>query len=192
MAAGLLLAGCATVPPPQNTSDICDIYQQYPKWYAKSLEIQDKWGLKPNVMMAIIYQESSFRGNAAPPRKKLLWIIPWRRPTSAYGYSQAVNGTWKDYQADTGKNSASRSAFDDAADFIGWFTTKAHQKLGISMNDAYHQYLAYHEGFGGYMRHSYAHQQWLLNVAHKVEKRSQTYAMQLQDCHADLDNMIDR
>lgn len=182
---GLLITGCVT-PPPNNIQNICSIFTQYPEWYWEAEKVYQKWGLPPSVLMAIIYQESHFRSNAAPPRQKLLWIIPWKRPTSAYGYSQAINGTWKQYQQDTGKNWGRRSAFDDAADFIGWFAYKTHQKTGVSMNNAYALYLAYHEGIGGYQRKTYANKRWLLDVSQGVQHRANVYHSQLQGCASRL------
>jgi len=51
--------------------------------------------------MAIIRQESSFQADAQPPRSRILWIIPGPRPSSAYGYSQALDGTWDWYRQAT-------------------------------------------------------------------------------------------
>lgn len=181
----LALSGCAK-PMPKNIENICNMFQEYPGWYKEAKKVEKKWGLKPSILMAIIYQESHFRSDAAPPRKKLLWIIPWKRPTSAYGYSQAVKGTWRDYKRETGQDGASRNAFNDAADFIGWFTYKAHQKAGIPMDDAYDLYLAYHEGIGGYLRGSYRNQAWLIKVAQKVQRHADTYHIQLEQCGPSL------
>ena len=55
-------------------------------------------GSEPSTLMAIIRQESSFDPNAAPDREKILGIIPWKRPSSARGYSQAVDATWDQYK----------------------------------------------------------------------------------------------
>ena len=61
--------------------------------------------------MATIYTESSFRHNAKPPRKWYLGFIPGKRASSAYGYSQALDGTWDRYQKETGRWGASRTDF---------------------------------------------------------------------------------
>jgi hypothetical protein len=34
--------------------------------------------------------------------------VPWSRPTSAYGFSQAVDATWDWYQQSTGNPDADR------------------------------------------------------------------------------------
>lgn len=183
----LLLVGCATTQPrPNNVENVCSICYQYPDWYADAKRAQTKWGVPIPVLMAIIYQESSFSARAQPPRKKLLWIIPWKRPTSAYGYSQALKHTWSDYQAQTGNDGGKRHLFADATDFIGWYSNQAHRKLGIPLNNAYALYLAYHEGLTGYADRTYLKKPWLIRVAHKVSARAATYQRQLSGCESKL------
>src|SRR5262249_26207295 len=117
---GLLLVGCAK-PRPDNMENICEIFYQYPQWYWDAKRSEEKWGVSVPIQMSVIYQESSFTAKAKPPRKYILWIIPWKRPSTAYGYCQALDGTWEDYQQQTG-NSGKRHTFADATDFIGWYT----------------------------------------------------------------------
>lgn len=181
-----LLVGCATRPQPDNVENICKIFTQYPDWYKYANHTQKKWGVPIPVQMAIIYQESSFNARARPPRKKLLWIIPWKRPSSAYGYSQALKNTWKDYQRQSGNYGGKRHAFEDASDFIGWYSNQVWKKLGIPPTNAYALYLAYHEGTGGYARYSYLKKPWLIRVARKVANRSQMYQQQLNICQGSL------
>jgi hypothetical protein len=132
--------------------------------------------------MAIIHQESKFNARARPPRRKLLWIIPWKRPSSAYGYTQALHSTWSYYKKNGGGWLASRKSFSDGVDFIGWYANQAYIKARIPRTDAYLLYLAYHEGIGGYQRRTYLRKSWLIQVARKVRMRSQIYAMQLNSC----------
>jgi hypothetical protein len=181
------LSSCAKSPP-GNIENICSIFKEYPSWYWDAQGVQKHWGLQESVLMAIVYQESRFHADAAPPREKLLWIIPWKRPTTAYGYSQAVKGTWKHYVQETGKDHwwTSRSAFGDAADFIGWFTHRAHVRAGIPMSNAYEQYLAYHEGITGYQQRTYLKKKWLIGVARKVQSRAWLYHRQLVACRSSL------
>ena len=181
------LAGCAT-PPPKNPDNICLIFKQYPDWYWDTSEVRKRWGVPISVIMAIVYQESHFSAGAKPPRTKILWIIPWRRPTSAYGYSQAVNQTWERYKKDTGHTSVftRRSSFGDAVDFIGWFANQAHIRAGISKVNTYALYLAYHEGIGGYMKGTYKKKAWLIAVAKKVQRRAWIYRSQLRACEGSL------
>jgi hypothetical protein len=69
-------------------------------------------------------------------------------------------------------------------DFIGWYNDQSQRKNKISKSDAYHLYLAYHEGQGGFARRSYKNKQWLKDVATKVSKRSGVYRAQLNECEA--------
>ena len=176
------LQGCSTEPPP-NSHDICNVFQQYPAWYWDSLNSYNRWGIPISVQMAIIQQESDFRADAAPPRTKLLGTIPWTRPTSAYGYAQAVDDTWAEYQKETKNSGADRDNFNDAVDFIGWYSSNASRTLKINKRDAYHLYLAYHEGMGNYAQGSYKNQQWLLDVANHVQQTANRYRTQLTYCY---------
>lgn len=179
------LAGCATVPPSQP-ENLCAIFQEKDGWYAAATASYRHWRAPIPVMMSIIYQESSFRADAAPPRTHLLWVIPWTRPTSAYGYSQAIDGTWDWYVRETGNSWADRDSFADSIDFVGWYIAKSHDMLGLAKADAYSQYLAYHEGQAGYRRGNYRGKGWLITVAHRVAARANRYRQQLQGCRARL------
>lgn len=173
-------------PQPKETQNICDIFQQYPDWYADALKTQNKWSVPVAVQMAIIYEESGFQATAEPPPiKRLGKIIPWHRESSALGYCQALNGTWECYEQNTGK-ALSRDDFASASDFIGWYANQAYQFAHIEPNDAYNLYLAYHEGLGGYHAHSYWHKPWLMEIAHRVESHALMYADQLQQCQSSI------
>ena len=182
----LLLAGCATTPP-ENPNDSCAIFKEKNGWYKDTLKSYEKWGVPVNVQLAIIYQESHFVHDAKPARTKLLWVIPWKRPSSAYGYGQSLDATWERYKKASGNRRADRDGFSDVTDFIGWYGEQSYQKSGIAKDDAYNQYLAYHEGQGGYNRKSYRKKPWLMNVAKKVERQSKKYRSQLSRCASTLD-----
>ena len=171
------LSGCTTdaAETPINSDNICIIFQQYPRWYWESVASYQKWGVPVSIQMAMMRQESSFQANAQPPRNKLLGIIPWTRPSSAYGYSQALDGTWAQYQQETKNTDAQRDSFGDAVDFMGWYGAKVNQKLSISKRDPYNLYLAYHEGMNGYANGSYKSQTCLINIAKKVQSDANTY-----------------
>lgn len=181
----LVLAGfcvaCSTTPP-QNVNNVCHIFKEYPSWYWAARDSQKKWGVPASVQMAIMHQESRFNGNAVPPREKLLWVIPWKRASTSYGYTQALTPTWKRYIKQTGHTTANRTDFEDATDFVGWFGQRAHRRAGIPKQNAYALYLAYHEGIGGYMKGTYRRKKWLVNVAKKVQRQANTYHAQLKKC----------
>lgn len=181
----LSILGCATTSP-KNTSNACRIFSGRKSWYKATKKSYKKWGVPIYVQLAIIRQESNFDEDAKPPRKRLLWVIPWTRPSSAYGYAQVIDETWEWYKDSTGRWFADRDDFSDVADFIGWYGRISHRKLGISKDDAYRQYLAYHEGHGGYKRKTYRKKKWLRDVARKVEGNSKRYRKQLRKCEEDL------
>ena len=128
--------------------------------------------------------ESDFDWLAKPDRYKLFKVIPYKRPSSSFGYSQAVKGTWKQYKEETGNKYALRSRFKDSVDFIGWYTNKTEKILKISKKDAFRQYIAYHEGWGAYK--NYKQNQKILSLAKKVEKQSNKYKKQLAECKNSL------
>ncbi|MDX1838235.1 hypothetical protein DIZ81_10525 [Legionella taurinensis] len=179
----LVLAGCATRQP-SDVNNVCNIFKQYPGWYRASKDVERRWRVPVPVQMAIIHQESKFDAKATPPRGKLLWVIPWKRPSSAYGYTQALRSTWALYKKsqDGGNFWASRDSFTDGVDFIGWYANQANRRAHIPRYDAYNLYLAYHEGVGGYQRKTYLKKPWLIQVARKVKTRAQIYQAQLSRC----------
>lgn len=173
---------------PQNPEDICGIFDERRDWYRAAKRSEERWGTPTHIQMAIIRQESSFRFNARPPRKKLLGFIPWARPSNAYGYAQALDSTWLRYKNETGHQSADRDDFDKAIDFVGWYTDLSNRSQGISKWDAYNQYLAYHEGQSGFHRGSYNQKIWLKKTAKHVDVRARKWWAQMQGCDEDLND----
>jgi len=186
MVAAAVTLSCSNSPP-KNIKNSCAIFDEKDDWYASAHDSYEKWGVPVHVQLAIIYQESRFVHDAKPPRRKLLWVIPWTRPSSAYGYGQIKDSTWDWYRDSTGNRWADRDDFDDVVDFIGWYGSVSHRKLGISKWDAYNQYLAYHEGHGGYKRKTFRNKDWLIKVARKVDQRANDYSAQLKQCEDSLD-----
>jgi len=182
----LLLTACATTPP-ANITDGCEIFRDKGGWYQAASKSSRKWGVPVHVQLAIIYQESRFVDDARPPREHLLGVIPWGRASSAYGYAQAKDSTWDWYIQKTGNRGADRDNFADAVDFIGWYVHTSNRMLGLYKTDTYNQYLAYHEGHGGFKRKTFNKKAWLLKVAKKVERRADSYRAQLTLCEGDLD-----
>ena len=132
--------------------------------------------------MAIMHQESSFIADAQPSDHIFFGLIPWFSASSAYGYAQAKDETWDIYQKKSGNANAQRDNFADACDFIGWYSTISHQKLGIAKSDTKNLYLAYHEGHNGFLNHRYLEKPWLINVSEKVAKRAKLFEKQLSVC----------
>lgn len=185
LSSAILMVGCSSSPP-KNVNDVCAIFEEKDGWYDAAAEARDEWGSPIPVMMAIMYQESRFHAKAKPPRKKIFGFIPGPRPSDAYGYSQALGSTWDGYERSAGRYFADRDDFDDAIDFIGWYNDQSWRRSGIVKSDSYRLYLAYHEGHGGFNRGTFRDKQWLIDVAHKVERKANSYSGQLKRCEKDL------
>ena len=173
-----LISACSSIP--SNTSDSCSIFNERYLWYKHAKKSEQKWGTPIYLQLAIIKMESGFDWLAKPPRQKLFKIVPYKRPSSSFGYSQAVKGTWKQYKTETGNKIATRTRFKDSVDFIGWYTSKTEKILKVSKQDAFKQYIAYHEGWGNYK--NYKNNKKVINLAKKVEKQASIYKKQLSDC----------
>ena len=169
-----------------NINNACDLLERNDSWYEDINSASESWSVPHNTILAFIYQESKFKSNARPPRKRLFGIIPTYRPSSAYGYPQALTSTWSEYRQSTGQLFAERDDFSDAVNFVGWYIDGSRKALGLEPDDVYGHYLAYHEGRGGYSKGSFNNKLWLLGVAAKVEARSDLYAIQLEDCEDEL------
>ena len=181
----LFVSSCGIMSPgsaPRNIDNACSIVQQRPQYLRAFKATERKWGVPVNGQMAVIYQESKFKKAAKTPRKYFLGVIPSGRQSSAYGFAQALDGTWSEYKESTGRFAARRSSIRDAADFMGWYMTKTKRRNGVALSDTRNQYLAYHEGQGGFMRGTHLKKSWLLAVADKVADRSATYRRQLKSC----------
>jgi len=180
------LSMCSTRPP-SDSENICQIFREKSGWHKGVKKSSEKWGIPIHVMMATIYQESRFVGNAKPPRKKLLGFLPGPRPSSAYGYAQVLDETWDYYQKQTGQWGKDRDDFGDAVDFIGWYYKQSIIRNKLSAYDAYNLYLTYHEGHGGFSRGSFNKKPWLKKVAQKVSVNAKRYSSQYAGCKKALE-----
>ena len=183
----LLLVSCSSAPP-SNIKDSCEIFREKDDWYDDSKDSYERWGVPIHVQLAIIHQESRFKHDARTEMEYFLWFIPTGRKSSAFGYAQVKDETWDWYIKSTGNHGADRDDYDDAVDFIGWYGRRSYDQLKISKWDAYNQYLAYHEGHGGYKRKTYNQKPWLIKVARKVDKLATTYHTQLARCEDELNS----
>ena len=177
-----LISACSSIP--SNTSDSCSIFNERYLWYKHAKKSEQKWGTPIYLQLAIIKMESGFDWLAKPPRQKLFKVVRYKRPSSSFGYSQAVKGTWKQYKTETGNKIATRTRFKDSVDFIGWYTSKTEKILKVSKQDAFKQYIAYHEGWGNYK--NYKNNKKVINLAKRVEKQASIYKRQLSDCKNSL------
>ena len=177
-----LISACSSIP--KNTADGCSIFSERYLWYKHAKKTEQKWGTPSYIQLAISKMESDFDWLAKPERKKIFKVIPFKRPSSSFGYSQAVKGTWKQYKQETNNPLATRVRFKDSVDFIGWYTNKTEKLLKIPMKDAFRQYIAYHEGWGNYK--NYKKKQKVILLAKKVQNQSNKYKSQLDKCSKSL------
>ena len=177
-----ILTSCSSIP--KNTSNSCSIFSERYLWYKHTKKTEKKWVTPIYIQLAIIKMESDFNWLAKPKRQKIFKVIPYKRPSSSFGYSQAVKGTWKQYKNETGNKLATRTRFKDSVDFIGWYTNKTEKILKIPKTDAFKQYIAYHEGWGNYK--NYKENIKVIGLAKKVKKQSDKYKNQLQKCKKSL------
>lgn len=180
LAATIAIAGCVS-PPPRHPNNACKIFKEKSGWYKHTRRAAKKWKADAPVLLAIMRQESGFVANAKPRRKRFLGI-PLGRPSSAFGYPQAIDKTWKLYRKSANNFIAQRDRFSDAMDFIGWYVAQTRKRLNIAPRDAYRNYLAYHEGWGGYARGTYKRKKWLKSVAKRVVTWANRYRAQLARC----------
>ena len=177
-----LISACSSIP--KNTADGCSIFSERYLWYTHAKKVEKKWGTPIYIQLAIIKMESDFDWLAKPERQKIFKVIPFKRPSSSFGYSQAIKGTWEMYKKETKNKLATRARFKDSVDFIGWYTDKTEKLLKISKKDAYRQYLAYHEGWGNYK--NYKNNQKVIILAKKVAEQANKYRKQLMKCQKRL------
>ena len=172
----VLIAACSSIP--QNTADGCSIFSERYFWYKHVKKTEKKWGTPVHLQLAFIKMESDFDWLAKPQRLKLFKIIPYKRPSSSFGYSQAVNKTWELYKTETNNSFALRARFKDSVMFIGWYINKTNKILRISKKDAYRQYLAYYKGWGDYK--NYSKDKKAIIYAKSVKDMASKYKKQLK------------
>jgi hypothetical protein len=184
VAIGLFLAACATKP--DRIDNVCAVFGQnngwVGNWYRDATTASQKHGIPVHVLMATIRMESGFDQRARPPRRGGFLFFRGKPISTAYGYSQALDGTWADYQRETGNYRARRTNFANAVDFVGWYHGKSVRTLGIAPHDTYNLYLAYHQGHGGYRRGSYRNNTAIQNYARRTANMAQSYHGQMQGC----------
>ena len=179
----LLFTGCSSIP--NNTANSCSIFNERYLWYQHTKKVEKKWGTPIYIQLAIIKMESDFDWLAKPPRQKIFKVIPFKRPSSSFGYSQAVKGTWEQYKRETKNPLATRARFKDSVDFIGWYINKTNKILRVSKKDAYKQYLAYYKGWGDYK--NYSKDKKAIIYAKSVKDMASKYKKQLTSCKKNLD-----
>jgi len=182
----LFLSSCSSVPKyPQNA---CKIFSENYLWYKSAKKSSDIYGAPIHIILAFVKKESAFNRWAKPKRTKLFKIVPYKRPSSSFGYSQAVKKTWELYKTETNNPLALRTRFRDSVLFIGWYMKKTKKINKIPLHDSYRQYLNYYLGWGNYSKKMYKTDKKAIIYAKSVQKQSSVYKGQLAECRKNLNN----
>ena len=179
------LVSCSSVP--KYPSNACKIFGERYLWYKHVKKSSKKYGAPVHVILAFVNKESGFNRWAKPKRTKLFKVIPYKRPSSSFGYSQAVKKTWELYKTETNNPLALRARFKDSVMFIGWYMNKTNKINKIPLSDSYRQYLNYYLGWGNYAKKTYKTDKKSIIFAKNVEKQSKIYKSQLRECQKKLD-----
>ena len=154
---------------------VCEILAQNPSWSKPLKTAQDTYKLPPAFAMALMYKESTFNAEAKA------------KTSTAYGYAQAIDGTWKHFQEDV-KSSAKRNNFDDSVQFIGWYTAQLSKSTKLKMTDSYNLYMAYMLGATGFKRYkagTFKNKAKIVEdkkLAQKVKDFTKQYNSQFKNC----------
>jgi len=181
----LFIASCSSVP--KHPSNACKIFGERYLWYKHAKKSSQKYGAPIHMILAFVNKESGFNRWAKPQRTKLFKIVPYKRPSSSFGYSQAVKKTWELYKTETDNPLALRARFKDSVMFIGWYIKKTNKINKISLTDTYSQYLNYYLGWGNYSKGAYKKDKKAIIYAKSVQKQSKIYKAQLTECQQALD-----
>lgn len=168
----LSIGGCTTTESftTKFADNACKILIQNKDWKKATYHAWKKWGIPISVQLAIIKHESSFNGDASA------------QTSTAYGYAQALTGTFNEYKKETKNYRANRGSFYDSTDFMGWYFSNSVKLIGHNPYDAATLYLAYHEGISGFKNKAYLKKKWLLVKANNVQKLASKYRIQINKC----------
>ena len=179
-----LSVSCSSIP--KNTQNACSIFSERYLWYKSVKKSSEKYGAPVHIILAFVNKESGFDRRARPPRTKIFKIIPYKRPSSSFGYSQAVKKTWELYKTETNSPLALRTRWRDSVFFISLYISKTNKINKIPLNDAYRQYLNYYLGWGNYAKKVYKTDKKAIIFAQSVKKQSKIYKSQLRECQKSL------
>ena len=179
------IVSCSSVP--KYSSNACKLFGERYLWYKHVKKSSETYGAPVHIILAFVNKESGFNRWAKPKRTKLFKVVPYKRPSSSFGYSQAVKKTWELYKTETDNPLALRTRFKDSVMFIGWYINKTHKMNKIPLNDSYRQYLNYYLGWGNYANKTYQSDKKAIIFAKSVQKQSNIYKNQLKECQKSLD-----
>ena len=180
------VASCSSIP--KNPLNACQLFNERYLWYKHAKKSSETYGVPIHIILAFVNKESGFNRWAKPKRNKLFKIVPYKRPSSSFGYSQAIKKTWELYKSETDNPLALRTRFKDSVMFIGWYMNKTKKINKIPLNDSYRQYLNYYLGWGNYAKKTYKTDKKAIILAKKVQEQSKIYKRQLSECQKKLNN----
>ena len=181
----IFIASCSSIP--KYPSNACKIFGERYLWYKHTKKSSEIYGAPIHIILAFVNKESGFILWAKPKRTKIFKVVPYKRPSSSFGYSQAVNKTWEMYKIDTNNPLALRTRFKDSVMYIGWYIRKTNKINKVPLNDSFNQYLNYYLGWGDYSKKVYKTDKKSIIFAKSVQKQSNTYKKQLKECQKSLD-----
>ena len=116
-------AGGASLRPPAIWTMPCALAAERPALLPRECAGPSGAGGVPvHVQMATFHQESRLVGDARPPFRYTLEVIPMGRLSSALGYKPgAGRHLGRNTAPRPATASARRNDIDDAADFMGWY-----------------------------------------------------------------------
>ena len=174
------LVSCSSVP--KYPSNACKIFEEKYFYLKHTRAASKKWGVPISSILAVINMESGFKRFAKPKRTKIFKIIPYRRPSSSFGFSQAIKSSWELYKKENNKPLALRTSMKSSSDFVGWYFYKSNQINNIPLNDIKKLYLSYYLGWGNYKNKTYRTDQKAILLAKKVQQQADKYRLQLKKC----------
>lgn len=148
----------------------CKLMQERSGWYNSVSTASEKWQIPIPSLLAVIHHESRFQATADAPQ------------STAYGFAQALDGTWDRYRRVMKADQADRTSFADSVDFIGWYMTETRKRAGVAADDTASHYLAYHEGIAGFRSTRWREKPRLIRIAENVAVTAGNYGEQLNDC----------
>ncbi len=165
-----IVAACSGAPShgqaDEALPEICQVLDE-PGRAAAVAAAADKWGVPESLLLATMRQESHFKADKRHAST-----------AGAYGYPQAVLGTWNHYRKETEQPSASRNSFADSMDFIAWYHSATREQTGRPYSDTIGYYLAYSRGWAAKGQASAAAKR---NAA-KVAAFAEDYEADLKAC----------
>ena len=79
-------------------------------WYKHAKASYEKWGAPIHIQLAFVKKKVTFNWLSKTTKRKLFKVIPFKRPSSSFGYSQAVEGTWDNIKERLSNKLATRAS----------------------------------------------------------------------------------